>query len=153
MSFYYGHGILLTWDEAWLNRLLKLVWSGTGGGGRQLLGTVEEGGTTRCRYSVSLPPGGRSAEWWWELLEDELSGARSFVPVANPTTEGTDGICCKEKEYIVLRVTKINAHKLYVIHEEIWPSFYEHMLLDKRKFFKFSLWKQTPIIGVLSSGI
>jgi hypothetical protein len=44
-----------------------------------------------------------------------------------------------KKKYIVLRVTKINAHKLYVIHKEIWPSFYKHMLLDKCKFFKFSL--------------
>jgi hypothetical protein len=35
------------------------------------------------------------------LLEDELSGGRSFVPVANPTTAGTGGTCCKEKEIIL----------------------------------------------------
>lgn len=98
------------------------MWSWTGGGGRQLLGTVAGGGTTRCGYSVSLLLGGRSPEWWWELLEDgkrvELAGGRFLVPLAKPITERTDGTCCKEKECVIL-----NVNKLYIMHRKIWLSF------------------------------
>jgi hypothetical protein len=128
------------------------VWSGTGGGGRQLLGTVEGGGTTRCGYSVSLPPGGRSAEWWWELLEDELSGTRFFVPVVNPTTEGRDGTCCKENEYIVPghynQCSQIIHNPQINLSFVLWDAF-----LDNGKFFKFSLWKKMSVTGDLFSGI